>query len=452
PNNWEKRLVDMNITRLKDKDLKWADLVFISAMSIQKPSAEEVVARCKEVNVKTVAGGPLFTTEYDDFLDKVDHLVLNEAEVTLPPFLKDLKEGHAKPMYTSDEYVNLAKTPLPLWELVNIRKYASMNLQYSRGCPFDCEFCDISVLYGRKVRTKGVDQILAELSALYSRGWRGDVFLVDDNFIGNSRKLKAEILPAIIEWAERRKRPFSFQTEVSINLADDIELMHQMTRAGFNSVFVGIETTNEDSLIECNKLQNKNRDLLACVSRIHEAGLRVVAGFILGFDSDPPSIFERMNTFIQESGIVSAMIGLLNAPKDTKLYWRLKEEGRLLDGGTGDSMGFSMNFVPKMDYTTLIEGYRTVIRKVYSSSAYYQRVRRYLKEHKPPRGNTTYFRLSQLPAFPKSVIFLGILGKERLHYWRLFFWTLFTRPRLIPLALTLAIYGFHFRKFFENQV
>ncbi len=452
PDEWEKNLVDMNVCKLRDSDLKWADLVFISAMSIQKTSAREVIKRCKEADVKTVAGGPLFTTEYDDFIDDVDHLVLNEAEVTLPPFLKDLKRGHAKPIYTSDQYVGLAKTPLPLWELVDMRRYASMNLQYSRGCPFDCEFCDISVLYGRKVRTKGKRQILAELASLYSTGWRGDVFLVDDNFIGNSNKLKAEILPAIIEWSDARGRPFSFQTEVSIDLSDDRELMRQMVRAGFNSVFVGIETTNEDSLIECNKLQNKNRDLLACVKRIHDSGLRVVAGFILGFDNDSPSVFERMSTFIQDSGIISAMIGLLNAPRDTKLYQRLKREGRLLDDGTGDSMGFSMNFVPIMDHDTLIEGYKEVIRKVYSSSAYYQRVRRFLKEHKPQRGKATRLRISHLPALPKSVVILGIIGKERLHYWRLVFWTLFRRPRLIPLALTFAIYGFHFRKFFETHL
>ncbi len=452
PDQWEKKLVDMNVTRLKDKDLEWADFVFISAMSIQKTSAQEVIARCREANVRTVAGGPLFTTDYDDFLDEVDHLVLNEAEATLPRFLEDLKRGCAERMYTSGEFLDLVKTPLPLWELVDIRKYASMNVQYSRGCPFDCEFCDISVLYGRRVRTKSRDQVLTELDALHSRGWRGDVFFVDDNFIGNCKKLKGEVLPAIVEWMDTKRHPFNFQTEASINLSDDEELMQLMVRAGFNSVFVGIETTNEDSLVECNKLQNKNRDLLACVRRIHESGLRVIAGFILGFDSDPPSIFERTSAFIQNSGIVSAMIGLLNAPRDTKLYQRLAEEGRLLDDGTGDSMDFSINFVPAMDYDTLIKGYKTVIRTVYSPAAYYQRVKKFLKEYKPLQSKALRLRTRHLGAVVKSVMFLGIVGKERLHYWRLVFWTLFRRPRLVPLALTYAIYGFHFRKFFESYV
>ncbi|MBN1591954.1 MAG: DUF4070 domain-containing protein [Candidatus Coatesbacteria bacterium] len=452
PEHWEKRLVDLNVTRLKESDLKWAELVFISAMSIQKPSAKEVIARCKRAGVKTVAGGPLFTVEYEDFREDVDYLVLNEAEVTLPPFLSDLERGEAKPIYTSSEYLKLAATPIPLWELVDLKKYATMNLQYSRGCPFDCEFCDISLLYGRKVRTKSKEQMVSELDALYARGWRGDVFIVDDNFIGNSNKLLGSVLPAIIDWSEERKRPFNFLTEVSIDIADNDELMEQMIHANFSAVFIGIETTHDNSLTECNKMQNANRDLLLSVKKIQSAGLRVMAGFIVGFDSDPPTIFERISTFIQDSGIVSAMVGLLNAPRDTKLYQRLENEGRLLDEFDGDSTVLSMNFVPRMDRSTLIEGYKKIVRRIYASSAYYERVRRFLKEHRPRRSKAARLKISHLQAVPKSVILLGILGKERLHYWHLFFWTLFRRPRLIPLALTLAIYGFHFRKFFEAHI
>ncbi len=240
PEEWEKKLVDMNVTTLRDKDLQWADFVFISAMAIQKASVKEVISRCKKMGIKIVAGGPLFTTGYEEFED-VDHFVLNEAEITLPPFLEDLKNGCAKHIYTSKELPDIQKTPIPLWDLINMRKYATMSVQYSRGCPFDCEFCNIPVLYGRKVRTKSKAQIVAELENLHSQGWRGDVFLVDDNFIGNKRRLKKEILPAMIEWMERKRHPFSFNTEASVDLSDDEKLMQLMVKAGFTSVFVGID-------------------------------------------------------------------------------------------------------------------------------------------------------------------------------------------------------------------
>lgn len=449
PKEWEKKLVDMNVATLRDKDLQWADYVFISGMSIQKVSVKEVLSRCKKMGVKTVAGGPLFTTSYEEF-EEVDHFVLNEAEITLSPFLEDLKNGCAGHMYTSREFPNIEKTPVPLWELINMKAYATMSIQYSRGCPFNCEFCNITVLYGHKVRTKGKAQILAELDRLYYRGWRGDVFVVDDNFIGNKRKLKSEILPAMIEWMEGNKHPFTFNTEASIDLSDDDELMELMVKAGFASVFVGIETPNEESLTECNKVQNKNRDLVACVRKIQGSALYVTGGFILGFDNDPPSIFERMSTFIQESGIVTAMVGILNAPRGTNLYQRLVKEGRLLKDVSGDNTDYSMNFIPKMDYGTLIKGYEKVLTRLYSPAPYYKRVKEFLREYRPLQKRSFRFHFSHLGAFFKSIVFLGIIGKERFHYWKLFFWSLFRRPQLFPLALTFAIYGFHFRKVFEK--
>ncbi|MCP4710057.1 MAG: B12-binding domain-containing radical SAM protein, partial [Planctomycetes bacterium] len=360
PEQWEKKLVDMNITKLRDKDIKEADLVFISAMSIQKTSALEVIACCTDAGVRTVGGGPLFTADYEEYIGKVDYLVLNEAELTLGPFLADMEKGAAKAIYRSEEYTDITATAEPLWELVDMGKYAMMNIQYSRGCPYDCEFCDIAVLFGHRVRTKTREQIISELASLLRWGWRGDVFFVDDNFIGNRTKLKREILPAIIAWMAENDNPFTFQTEVSIDLADDEELMEMMVRAGFNSVFVGIETTHEASLKECNKGHNCDRNMSDCVKSIHQSGLRVTAGFILGFDNDPPSIFEKITGFIQQSGIVSAMIGLLNAPRHTRLYQRLVQEGRLLNNGNGDNMGFSLNFKPMMDHGTLIQGYKNV--------------------------------------------------------------------------------------------
>ncbi len=449
PKKWEKKLVDMNVTTLSDRDIRWADYVFISAMSVQKKSAKRVIAKCKRLGTKIVAGGPLFTAEYEDF-DDVDHFVLNEAEITLPSFLEDLREGRAKHIYTSNQFPDIEKTPAPLWKLINMRKYSSMNIQYSRGCPFNCEFCDITVLYGHKVRTKSKNQILAELERLRSQGWRGYVFFVDDNFIGNKRKLKKEILPAIFEWMERKRYPFSFGTEASINLSDDEELMQLIVKAGFTSVFVGVETPNEESLAECDKFQNKNRDLVACIKKIQKFGLEVQGGFIVGFDNDPPSIFERLIAFIQESGIVTAMVGLLNAPRGSRLYQRLIKEGRLSKDFSGDNTDFSINFIPKMDYKILIKGYKRIISRIYSPKHYYERVMRFLKEYKPMQKKALHFRFSYLGAFFKSILFLGIKEKGRGYYWKLFFWSLFRHPRLFPLAITFSIYGFHFRKVFKD--
>jgi len=451
PKQWEKKLVDMNVTTLNDKDLEWGDFVFISAMSIQRESVKEVIARCKKMGVKIVAGGPLFTTGYEEFTG-VDHFVLNEAEITLPQFLKDLRNGGAKHVYISNQWANMEETPIPLWELIDMKKYATMNIQYSRGCPFNCEFCDITVLYGHKVRTKSKDQILAELESLYSQGWRGGVFFVDDNFIGNKGKLKREILPAIIEWMERKKRPFSFNTETSIDLSDDEELMRLMVKAGFNTVFVGIETPDEGSLTECAKFQNKNRDLVACVRKIQRFGLQVQGGFIVGFDNDLPSIFERQIRFIQKSGIVTAMVGLLNAPRGTRLYHRLEKENRLLEDISGDNTDCSINFTPKMDYTTLINGYRMILSTIYSPAYYYERVKRFLREYKPPEKGKFQFRFSYLGSFLRSIFRLGVIGRERGHYWDLILWSLFKCPRFFPLAITFTIYGFHFRKIIEKYV
>ncbi len=451
PAEWEQRLVDLNVTKLTDEDLLWADYVLLSAMIVQKESALSVIDRASSVGVKTIAGGPLFTANPDEF-GKVDHLVLNEAEVTLPLFLKDLQEGKARHLYTSQQWADLAVTPPPRVDLLNMSGYASMNIQYSRGCPYDCDFCNITVLYGRRPRTKSVRQVLAELDALYQKDWRSSVFIVDDNFIGNKGKLKKELLPAIIAWMEERNYPFSLYTEVSINLADDDELMRLMVQAGFDQVFVGIESPNEESLAECSKFQNRNRDLIANVRKIQNAGIEVQAGFIVGFDKDPTSIFERLIGFIQESGIVTAMVGLLNAPQGTRLYQRMKQEGRLVKPASGDNTDFSINFVPKMSSETLLSGYRTILSTIYSPKHYYARVTKFLKEYRPSETRRN-FRLppTYIIAGVKSVVRLGIVGRERFHYWKLFFWSLFRKPRLFPLAITFSIYGFHFRKVFARH-
>jgi len=452
PEEWEKKLVDMNVTSLTDEDLKWADYVFVSAMVVQRDSAKDVIARCKQLNAKLVAGGPLFTTGYEEF-DGIDHFVLGEAEVTLPLFLEDLDKGCAQHIYTSDERPDIVETPIPLWSLINMKKYASMSVQYSRGCPFDCEFCDIIILNGHKVRTKSKDQVLAELDALYNHGWRGGVFIVDDNFIGNKRKLKSEILPAITEWIDRRNQSFALFTEASINLADDEELMRLMANAGFNRVFVGIETPNEQSLAECNKFANMNRDLVASVKKIQNHGLEVQGGFIVGFDSDPISIFKNQISFIQKSGIVTAMVGLLNAPRGTRLYQRLKNENRLLKGFTGDNTDCSLNFIPKMNTDTLINGYKHILNTIYSPKHYYERVKMFLTEYKPPKRKVAFqFKFHFIEAAIKSVWILGIREKGRRYFWKLLVSSLLKYPRSFPLSMSLAVYGFHFRKIVENYI
>jgi radical SAM superfamily enzyme YgiQ (UPF0313 family) len=414
-------------------------------MSIQSESANQIIERCKQLGATIVAGGPLFTSSAE-YYKHVDHLVLDEAEITLPQFLHDLSEGKAKQVYTTESWANITTTPLPLWDLISTNDYSSMNVQYSRGCPFDCDFCDITVLYGRIPRTKTQQQVIAELDSLYVSGWRGPVFFVDDNFIGNKGKLKKGILPAMIEWNEKRGNPFYFSTEVSINLADDDALLDLMVRAGFEAVFIGIESPNEESLIECNKIQNRNRDLIASVKKIQRAGLEVQGGFIVGFDNDPPAIFEKLTNFIQESGIVTAMVGLLNAPRGTKLHKRLLSEGRLLSDFTGNNTDFSMNFVPQMNSKVLLDGYRTILSTIYAPKHYYERVLRFMKDFEPKKKKVFHLNPNYIPALFKSMFKLGVIGEERVYYWKLFLWSLFYKPQLFSLAILFTIYGFHFRK------
>ena len=456
PESWDKKLIDENVETLRAKHLAWADYVMISAMDIQRQSVKRIIALCRENNVKVVAGGPLFTTGHEEF-SGVDHFVLGEAEITLPLFLKDLEAGTPRHIYTTDQFPTLASTPPPMWSLLNLKRYASMNVQYSRGCPFDCEFCDITALFGRKVRTKSKEQILAEFDALYSSGWRGSLFIVDDNFIGNKVKLKKHVLPAIIQWMSEHKHPFKLSTEASIDLSDDEELMRLMAAAGFDGVFVGIETPNEDSLAECNKIQNRNRDMVASVKKMQSFGMEVRGGFIVGFDNDSPSVFDQQIEFIQNSRIVTAMVGLLNAPRGSQLYKRIVNEGRLLKEITGDNTDLTTNVVPKMGLEALSQGYRKIISGIYSPKPYYQRVKNYLREYSIEKNKKIHFHAGYLRlhsgyawAFFRSMILLGIKDKARLHYWKLLFWSLFRRPKLFPLAVTFTIYGFHFRKVFQE--
>jgi len=449
PAHWEKRLVDLNATGLTDEDLHWADYVFLSAMVVQRESVREVLERCRAAGVKVVAGGPLFTMEPEQF-PEVDHFVLNEAEMTLAPFLRDLERGEAGRVYTSTEFPDIRQTPSPLWGLANFKHYETISIQFSRGCPFNCDFCNVTSLLGHRPRTKTAAQIVAELDSLYKLGWHKSVFFVDDNFIGNKRQIKSELLPALIQW-RKGKIGMQFSTEVSINLADDPELVSLMVQAGFDTVFIGIETPNEASLAECNKNQNKGRDMVESVKQLQRAGLQVQGGFIVGFDSDTPSIFQQQIDFIQKSGIVTAMVGLLQAPFGTRLYVRMQDEGRLASEFSGDNADGMTNIIPRMGLESLREGYRKILNHLYAPQYFYERVRTFLGEYRPRRIR---FHLDPqyLWALGRSIYQLGIRGAERVQYWRLFFWTLFRHPRLFPLAITFAIYGFHFRRVTELHI
>ncbi len=451
PQTWQKRLIDMNVKRLRDEDLKWADYVFISAMIAQRESSRQVIDRCKAIGVKTVGGGPLFNSYGDEFQD-VDHLVLGEGEANVPQFIEDLQNGIARKIYQAQQFPSLATTPLPLWELIRLTDYVSMGIQFSRGCPFNCEFCDIIVMNGRVPRMKSNDQMIAELDALYNRGWRGTVFIVDDNFIGHKANVKS-LLREIIVWQSKRKRRLNFFTEASVDLAEDEELMNLMVQAGFNKVFLGIETPSVESLRECGKSQNLRRSLEESVRIIQSHGLMVMGGFIVGFDNDPPDIFQRQVQFIQKTGIVTAMIGLLTAVPGTRLYKRLEQEGRLLFKSTGNNtdVSGSLNFVPKMDRETIIKGYRWMMNTIYSPDMYYRRIITFLQQYRPK--SKFYLEKNDVLTFFRSFWYLGMRDRRHTknYFWRLLTKGTTTYRKALSEIMTIALYGYHFRNLFWSQ-
>lgn len=449
PPDWERRLVDLNVQQLTAADLAWAELVFVSAMLTQKVPLEQVVAQCKAQGKRVAVGGP-YVTSNAAALPLADHLFLGEAETTLPEFVRDLAHGEPKRIYEAAERPNLAITPLPDFKLADLSKYSAMSVQFSRGCPFQCEFCDIIEIYGRVPRTKSNAQMLCELDALFDLGWRGMVFIVDDNFIGNKRNVK-KLLPDITAWSEQHDHPFSFITEASVNLADDEELLEAMQRAGFRRVFLGIETPVEASLLEAQKGQNTRGDLLASVRKIQAYGMEVMAGFIVGFDNDPPDIFARQIEFIRASAIPLAMVGLLNALPQTQLWRRLEREGRLLLQSTGNNTDGTLNFIPKMDATQLLAGYRTILRTIYSPKEFYQRaldsLARVTSSTREPRRKGF---VSDVVTLLRVVLALGVRDSARGAFWQYVYWVLHTHRAKFPEAIRLAALGYHFRKHTER--
>ncbi len=443
PRDWELKLVDLNVARLDDADLRAADYVLLSAMIVHQASVREIARRCAALGKPVVAGGPLFTTGHTAF-PEIPHFVLGEAEELMPQLVADLRAGTPQPVYRAPRFPALAQTPVPRYDLIRPRDYVTMAVQFSRGCPFDCEFCDIIVINGRVPRTKSPTQLVAELEALRTLGWQDMVFVVDDNFIGNKPRTRA-LLQAMIAWRERTQSAMGFLTEASINLADDAELCALMVAAGFRKVFVGLETPSAAALAECRKVQNSGRDLVAAVTVLQRAGLEVMGGFIVGFDSDTGDIFRDQFEFIQRSGVVTAMVGLLTALPQTRLYQRLQREDRLLGESSGDNTMATLNFRPRLNRVFLENGYRDLMRRLYEPRHYYRRIRVFLSHH---RAGAERLRLSSvdLGAFLKSFWLLGVWHRGRWAYWWFFLGTLVRRPRQFRVAIELAIIGHHFRR------
>jgi radical SAM superfamily enzyme YgiQ (UPF0313 family) len=447
PGDWELRLVDENVHALTDADVAWADYVMLSGMIVHREAARALARRCADAGRTVIAGGPLFTTGHRDF-PEIPHFVLGEAEEQIGELVRDMEAGRVKAVYRAPRFPDVSATPIPRWDLVDLRHYVTMPVQFSRGCPFDCEFCDIVAMYGRVPRTKAPAQVIAELEALRRAGWRQMVFLVDDNFIGN-RKLVRALLKELVAWRERTQPAMGFLTEASVNLADEPELLDLMAQAGFKKVFVGLETPVTESLEECRKVQNRKRDLVEVVRTLQRSGLEVMGGFIIGFDNDPRDIFRRQFEFVQRSGVVTAMVGLLSALPQTRLWERLAAEGRMLAQSVGDNTTAVLNFVPKLDRAWLAENYRELMRSLYAPDNYYRRIREFLAVWQP-RGPSLRMDAGDLRAFALSLWELGLRRRGRRAFWRLFWRTLIVEPRKFRAAMELAILGHHFRTVAEK--
>jgi radical SAM superfamily enzyme YgiQ (UPF0313 family) len=446
PAAWKRRLIDTNVERLKDADLAWADVVLLSGMHVQRDDLLAIVRRCRAHGVRTVVGGPI-TSSLPRAELEADHVVIGEAEEVVADLARELEAGTARAVYEAGERPAMHCSPMPDLSLIRMKRYSTMTVQYSRGCPFNCEFCDIIEIYGRRPRTKAVAQVLAEFDQLYAAGWRGPVFVVDDNFIGNKVRVR-ELLTAMAEWQRARRHPFRFITEASLNLADDRGLLQSMKDAGFASVFLGIETPDESSLAATQKLQNTRRDLLETIAEIQKYGIEVMGGFILGFDTDREDIFDRLVEFIQKSAIPIAMVGLLQAMPGTQLHRRLTREGRILHAGGGNNTDCELNFLPRMNAQRLVEGYRSVLQRIYSREAYYERVRGYLKRCRPQYRS--HLSLGNVRALVLSVVRQGILGRAQLSYWKFVLTAAMRYRRSFGAAMTMAVMGYHFQMITEQ--
>jgi radical SAM superfamily enzyme YgiQ (UPF0313 family) len=380
PGNYKVKLTDLNVGDLDLQDVDRSDIVFLTGMWIHQESFIEIINICRERGKTIIAGGPIVQSAFGlsgrDImeLDKINHLILYEAENNLPQFLQDYEQGVAKKLYNNKEKPDLTLTPTPRLDLIKPDDYASMSLQFSRGCPFNCEFCDIVQMFGHVPRTKTPEQFMREVEALYATGYRGRLFIADDNFTANRKTVK-NMLRLLAVWQEERGYPYLLLTEASIDMAGDDELLDLMMRSGFISVFVGIESPDITTLRVTNKSMNVACDMNAAVEKIQRAGIEVMGGFILGFDTDTDDVFDRQLDFIRHNGIVQNMVSMLTALPHTDLYKRLELEGRLLTENQfrGDNVDTALTFIPRMPAEKLIEGYKRVIAEAYEPRNYFAR-------------------------------------------------------------------------------
>jgi radical SAM superfamily enzyme YgiQ (UPF0313 family) len=433
---------------LGDADLRWADALLLTGMLVHQESMHEVLARARRAGVRTVVGGPAATATPAQFAD-ADHVFSGEAEGRLGTLVSALASGGAPRMLADDgPRPELSAVPPPRYDLLRRPRYASMSLQYSRGCPFSCEFCDIVELFGRVPRVKSEAQVLAEMDALYAAGWRGSLFFVDDNFIGN-RKAVMRLLPEIVRWQREHRFPFELYTEASIDLAAQPALLKAMVEAGFSTVFVGIETPSPEALRETHKLQNLKAGLADAVHTLTRAGLEVCSGFIVGFDADGPGIFEMQRSFIDALPIPTAMVGLLTALPGTSLWRRMERERRLRSAAGGDQFGTRPNFLPAMDEQVLLEGYRGLLASLYRPEAFQARCERLLRAVGKSRSRP--LTAGALLMFARIVWALGILSPGRARFWRLFGLGL-RRPHTFARAMILATQGEHLMRYTVEDV
>ena len=446
PADWHKRFIDLNVQTLSDADLAGVDIVFIGAMLPQQASALAVIARCRRLGKRMVAGGPLFCPELiaQGLFKDVDHIVVGEAENAIPMLLADLAGNCAQPVYPQGPFPDIQSVPVPLWSLVDLRDYAVVNLQFIRGCPHDCEFCYARVLNGRMPRVKSAEQIAAELDALYQHGWRGMIFICDDDLVGNKTLARRQLLPAIMTWMQAHDYPFSFMSAATVDLAGQPDVMDMMVEAGFESVTLGIESPHAASLQEVRKTQNLRVNLMEAVHTIQQHGLEVHAGMIVGFDHDPPSIFQEHIDFIQQSGIVNALVNILYAFPNTPLYDRLRREGRLMPYEIGDCVYGAINFTPRLPLEALQQGYRRVLATLYERGAFYDRIHTFLTHYRPV-SRRVHAQPEQVKAVLKSVWLLGVRDSYRARYWRLFFYALRKGTDAWVAFLRLSIMGYFMR-------
>lgn len=453
PQHWIFKLIDENVEPLLDEHLRWADIVCTGGMLPQQKHLLEFIKRAHQLNCTVVVGGADPTSQ-PDLYREADFLVLGEGEVTIPLFLDDLKKGSTRGTYFSEEKADMALAVVPRYDLIRFRDYIMIGMQFIRGCPFNCEFCDVIELFGRIPRFKTTEQVMKELQSLYDLGYRGHIDFVDDNFIGNKKKVK-ELLREIKKWTVAHKYPFYFTTEASVNLADDDELLQLMKEVDFRYVFLGIETPENETLALNNKNQNVGKSVKDAVKKIMSYGIVCNGGFIIGFDSESPGIADNMISCIQDSGICMAMLGLLYALPNTQLTRRLESEGRLfhntsksIDDRTIDQTTSGLNFVTRKNRVDVLKDYIKVIEHIFKPSNYYHRTIYNGLFIRPKYKHTPNFStwLMYMRSFLRVCNQAGFNRETGKLYWKMFFIVLFRNPKGIEVAVNLAAMFIHFNK------